>query len=405
MMHVLNVYIIIFVTVQVAHQSTMSIVLSDSMRSLHTSVDAYGSTKVSAKTNLIDLKSIYGLKTYRNKIVQVNSGAVTNDGSRFCVSVTDAGDKAELISCERGTYVAGFSSECGLGLQVDPSLFTGSQVLDFGYFDDNDGYFFRISNATLSLHVRKAGTTVAIDQSTWNGDHGVHSVLNIKAGLVFHINFTWYGYGSILFSVVYSDAKGSQINRLLHSYAPTSGISTCNPNLPINVSLSANDSAGPIAAYVGGRSFSIQGKYQPKFRVTQSEESVSGIGTVETPVVSYAKTTACRSCPMVLYELDVITTQPVIVSVRVDAELTDATFAAPMVPEGCQADYSGLQRDTDATGVACGYQVYSKMLPAGYTTLAFPTSLIIDERPLSITCRALGASADVQAVVRIQEFL
>lgn len=382
----------------------MSIVLSDSMRSSFHTVDPYGSTKTCEKTNLIDLKAVYGICDYRDRYVTQGTGSVTNQNSRFQLSISGASDKAELISTERGTYVAGFSSECGIGLDVDASQFTGNETLDFGYFDDSDGYFFRMDQNGTSLHVRKAGTTLDIAQSDWNGDYGVYSKIPVGGGVVWLIQFTYYGYGSVLFSIAYADAKGAQINRLLHSYAPVSGLSSENPNLPIRCSLGANGTASPVTAYVGGRQFSIQGQFDPKFRVTQTEEHLTSVGTETTHIVSYKKNDAHKMCAMKMYQMDVVASSAICIYLRIATTLTGATYSASIEPPDCIPGVSGLVRDTDATSMTGGLLLYTKMLPGGYTSFEIPSSVNIDERNMSVACRALNATAEVNAVIRIKEY-
>lgn len=382
----------------------MSIVLSDSMRSSHSSIDPYGSTKTCEKTSLMDLKSVYGICHYRDKYETEGTGTVTNENSLFELSIQGAADKAALISMERGTYVAGFSCECGIGLDANATTLQGDQTLDFGYFDDNDGYFFRMQSGEVTLHVRKAGTTVDIVKENWNGDHGKHSVLDFTRGIVWIINFTYYGLGSILFSIVYSDSKGAQINRLLHSYSSPSGLSCCNPNLPINCALSANGTAAPVKVYIGGRQFSIQGQFDPKFRVTQTEESVTDVGNTVTHVVSYTKNAGHLMCSMKMYQIDCICTAAMYIYIRIGTVLTNATYTAAVEPADCFPGVSGLVRDIDATAVTSGLLLFTKLVPSGYTSFDIPTSVNIDERNITIACRAVSAAVDVHMVVRIKEY-
>jgi hypothetical protein len=384
----------------------MAITLSDSMRSTHSSVDSYGSLKTCEKTNIIDLKAVFGICKYRDKYVEEGTATVTNTDARFRLAIAGANDEAALISSERGTYVAGFMSECGLGVDVDATQLTGAQTLDFGYFDVDNGYFFRLSaGGVLTLHVRKKGVTVDIEQSQWNGDYGPYTSIDFTRGIVWIISFTYYGVGSILFSVAYSDASGAQINRLLHSYASTSGLSCCNPNLPITVRLGANGTATPFEAFVGGRQFAIQGYFCPKFRVTSTEESVTGVTTgTQTHVVSYLKLATHIMCAMRMFEMDVVATAPVIISILIDTTLVDATYAGSMEPSGCVPGISGLSRDTAATSCSGGLLLYTKLVGSGYTLLQFPNSVQLDDRNMSVTCRAVDTTANVVMVVRLKEY-
>ncbi len=381
----------------------MSIVISDSMRSHHSSIDPYGNLRITEKTSVIDLKSVFGVCHYRDVYTEEGAATVTLADAQFELRVTGGADRAALTSCERGTYVAGFSSECGMGLRADPTQFDGDQTLDFGYFDEDDGYFFRLTRGALSLHVRKGGVTTDIPRALWNGDHGPHATVDMARGVVFVISFTYYGFGSILFSIAQSDLKGAQINRMLHSYAAPSGITCENPNLPINVRLDSNGSAGDIAVHVGGRQFSVQGIFDPKFRVTQTEEGMTATDSW-TPLVSYGKNAGHRMCAMKMYQCDVLTTGALMLHVRIDAELVGATYTAQVEPADCIPGVSGLTRDVAATSASGGLLLYGRLVPAGHTSFEFPSSVNIDQRAVTVMCRTLQGTAQVNAVVRIKEY-
>ncbi|CAM9174300.1 unnamed protein product, partial [Phaeothamnion confervicola] len=337
------------------------------MKSTTFTVDPYGSARVSEKTTLIDIKPFHCCSDRRDKIVTAGTGSVTNDQAQFIVAISGTSDSALLTSLERGEYVAGCTAETGIGLQVDPAQFTGAQTLNFGYFDDSNGFFFVVSNTGLSLAYRKGGVTTGIPRSSWNGDYCSNSPPDIAKGLIYRINFSWYGLGAILFSVNYGQSDGSQVNRLIHSYAPASGLSCMNPHLPIRVELLANGSSDPVTAYIAGRQYSVIGKYKPMFRVTSRIASATSVSSSAfIPLFSLRRKTMYLSCRMSVHSFDIIASHGVIVKIVTDATLTDSTFDGTL--EDIAECESSLELDVAATGAENGIVLYACLVAAGAST-------------------------------------
>lgn len=384
----------------------MSIVLSDSTKSSNFTTDSYGSVRTCEKTNLIDLKALYGTCVFRDTITTTGTGSVSNNNANFVLSVTNGADSACLQSTERGAYVAGFVCEYGCGLQVDSSLFTGAQTLEFGYHDAQNGYSFVLDKNGVTLRVRKGGLATDIPSSQWNGDFQTHANINTARGLVYTISFSYYGYGSVLFGTAYSDVSGAQVNRLLHSYSAPMGQSCSQPHLPLTTTLSANGTAGPISVYLGGRQFSIIGHFNPQYRLISFPEEASAVmSTAWSHVVSYKKVDVYKACAMNVYSVDVITTQPVLLCFRTATVLTGPTWSAPTDDSDCIPTANGLLRDTTATATG-GIMLYTKLLPAGYTSFDLVTAKLkirIDDRIFSVMAKAVAATADVTIMLRMQE--
>jgi hypothetical protein len=291
-----------------------------------------------------------------------------------------------------------------VNLQVDPTELVAAQEILFGYFDTQNGYYYRITTTGLTLCVRKNGATTEILPSSWNGDFASSVSVPMSQGLSYLISFT-FPFGSVLFSVVYSDGRGGQINRLLHSYA-VSGVSSASPNLPIRVELKANGSAAPVSAYVGGRQFSVLGKYSPQYRLTSLLENVGGItSSTWSYLATYLKKTEYKACKMNVHSCDVMVSAPVYLQFRCCTELEGATFTGQVDDPQC-ISASGLTRDTDASSCSSGIVLYTKLAPAGYCSFEMTTAgfkVAIDERPFSIFCKAVSSSTSINMIVRVQE--
>lgn len=382
----------------------MSVVISDSMKSKSFVVDPYGSARVSEKTTLIDIKPFHCVSERRDSIVTSGTGSVTNDQSQYILSVSGASDAASLTSLERGEYVAGCTVETGIGLQVDPAQFTGSQTLNFGYFDNANGFFYVVSSAGLSVAYRKAGVTVPIPRSAWNGDYKNNSPPDVSKGLIYRINLSWYGLGNILFNVNYGLPDGSQVNRLLHSHSPASGLSCLNPHLPIRVELLANGSSSPVVAYVAGRQYSVIGKYAPMFRITSHFASMDAVSTSSyANMFSMRRKASYLSCRTRVASFDVIGSGSASVRVVLGTVLTGATFANSI--EDVDACESSLELDTAATAYSGGIIAYGCLVGPGASTIQLESFGInfLEDEPVTFMVKSIGTASDINVCMRIIE--
>jgi hypothetical protein len=111
--------------------------------------------------------------------------------------------------------------------------------------------------------------------------------IDFLKGNIFHIDFTWYGYGAILFSVIGINNLNNQYKILLHRYDTNGKTSTNNPHLPISVQLqSDNSSTENKNVYIGGRQYSLIGKYNPTLRFNSFYRYGMSVTTTELPIMS-----------------------------------------------------------------------------------------------------------------------
>ena len=74
----------------------------------------------------------------------------------------------------------------------------------------------------------------------------------------------------------------------VHRFSPTGQTSLADPNLPLRAEISNNGTATALNLFVGGRQYSILGKYSPVFRVTSERRTVTATGTL-TPILSFQR--------------------------------------------------------------------------------------------------------------------
>lgn len=312
--------------------------------------DPFGSMLVNSKTNLIDLKSIYGKSILRD-IYHTASGASINNGgiggtvptAEFSL-ITDSTptSSAALISSERGAYVAGYGAEIGVAVRFEtgPSgQLVGDQIARWGYFDTiapagsthnntinpdpdaapKNGFYFEAtaSNAVSACVVRNGVVTLNAPQSTWNvdkldgtGPSGLF--LDLTKGTIFKIMFSWYGFGAIVFGIVMNNLEtGSQFVQPVHRYVPNQQTSVISPFLNIRITLRNNGTPSSRTVYVAGRQYSLYGDYTPNRRINAFSYSTSGgtrgtIGGAYVPILAIRRKLSFLGNPVKIRGLEIL---------------------------------------------------------------------------------------------------
>ena len=118
----------------------------------------------------------------------------------------------------------------------------------------------------------------------------VERPLDLSKGNIFQIVFTWYGYGVIEFRVVIPNPTTlAQEVITVNRFSPTGQTSFVDPNLPLRAQIDNNGTATAYNLFVGGRQYSIIGKYNPEFRITSERRRISNVTSTLTPVISFAR--------------------------------------------------------------------------------------------------------------------
>ena len=254
--------------------------------------------RVAQKTPIVELTSVYGLSSLRDVVTTTGAGTVTNDATEYNLSNTASGtDSAILESVLRGRYEPGFAGEAGIGVRI-PTLPTGAQVGRWGLFDSQNGAFFGVNSTNIFVAIRRGGSDTTIPQSSWNvdkldGTGPSGATLSLSKGNIFQIVFTWYGYGVIEFRVVIPDPTTlAQEVITVHRFSPTGQTSFVDPNLPLRAQIDNNGTATAYSLFVGGRQYSIIGKYDPTFRVTSERRRITNVTSTLTPVISFQRKAA-----------------------------------------------------------------------------------------------------------------
>ena len=369
------------------------------------------------KTTLLELKSFLGKSLLRDIFTTVGTGTISNvagTDSEYTLNVSGSTDVATLTSAERGRYIAGKAAEVGIGMRL-PTALTGNQTLSWGYFDTTDGFYFKLTSSGLNAVWLRNSTETLIPRSSWNvdkvdgtGPSGV--TLDLARGNIYHISFTWYGYGTIEFSVVIQNLSGVQTIILMHRMQAYGTTSTRQPNLPINVSLKNNSTVSTISAYISGRQFSTFGSYSPSTRINACYAyNVSINTTLFTPMLSIRRKTTHMGCSLKFYGVEVTSTVDTLIEVRVNTTLTGASFGN-LQDQG--ASETAAELDTSATAVSGGTVIYLDVIFAsgGGKTISTNTSYtndlifnIPENQILTVMAKSLSSAGNATCTYRILE--
>jgi hypothetical protein len=390
-------------TVQKIQSNPLEVVSTD------TYTNQFGDDRVVERTTLFDLKSFFGISEYRNIVGTTGSATVTNNAgvdSEICIAVTGSNDIAQIRSAERGQYVAGSVCEAGVGIRI-PSVVENQEV-SFGYFDDTNGYFFKVLNNKLHCCVRNNGEDTIVHAQNFNIDklNGLSKSgfnLDLAKGNIFHINFSWYGYGSVLFSIVgIHPVKNVQTVIPMHHYEPYGSTSTKIPNLPITVKVSNNNSTVPCVAFVGGRQFSVIGQYNPQKRYNMNYTYNKSINSsTATPLISVKKTQAYTAGRADINVIKINTTVDTLLTLTYNPTLTPTgSFTMPT-----NVSESGIITNTSSTEISGGTIVWSDICFAGEKKIELPEGMrYLSPSPLTLTAQSLGTTGTISAAMTMREF-
>ncbi|MCP1156946.1 hypothetical protein [Bacillus infantis] len=251
----------------------------------------FNELRVASKFPVVELTSVYGLSDLRDVVTTAGSGTVTNDGTEYLISTGVGGtDTAILESALRGRYQPGYAGEAGVGVRL-PVNPTGTQVARWGLFDSENGAFFGTTSSTIFAAIRRGGVDTVIPQASWNvdpldGSGPSGATLSLSEGNIYQIVFTWYGYGVVEFRVVIPNPLTlAQEVVTVHRYVPSGQTSFIDPNLPLRGEVDNAGTASSLTLFMGGRQYTIIGKFNPVFRITSEVRSVSGVGATLRPVI------------------------------------------------------------------------------------------------------------------------
>lgn len=383
--------------------------------------------RVSRKTPVIELTSVYGVSALRDIVTVNGGGTVTNNSTEYVVTTTAGGaDFAILDSAERGRYEPGYACEAGIGIR-QPVAPTGNQFARWGLYDSQNGAFFGNNSAGVFVAVRRGGADTVIPQASWNVDplNGTGpsgATLNLAKGNIFQIVFTWYGYGIIEFRVVLPNpTTGAQEVVTVHRFNPVGQTSFLDPDLPLRAEVNNNGTGSAFTLFVGGRQYSIIGKFMPVFRITSERRTVTNITSTLFPFISFSRKAVFpagsarpNSVQIRLESVEIITDADLAFQVLVGGTVNGSFVNYPTATTNIPTNETSLLVNSTSTTLTGGEVVYQGLAAAGGSEEESARVLVSQELldfelpdnqivTLALATLGAGGSNNVTVVFRVTE--
>lgn len=346
------------------------------------------------KNVIINIPPFFGISLFRNNISSTGSGYASSSTSEAEIKLNCSGanDSVGLRSIERGRYVTGLTCEVGMAIRIPNNNLTGNQVLKWGYFSNQNGFYFKLTSTDFEVCILNNSVETCISRDNFNGDkldgNGKSGhLLDFSKGNIFRIVFSWYGFGLISFSVTGSSKTARQSDLVLHEYQTVGKTSTRIPNLPLNITLNNNGTVANTNVFVAGRQFSILGNYTPSTREISTYKYLFSMShEAFLPILSVKRKTNFIGCTIKLEDITIKSSVDCEIQIVSGASLTSSSWIEnPHSTESaCEVDYSA----TTSTG---GIVLYTLLCFGGEilehdldNNFEFNETL-----PISVICKSL----------------
>lgn len=215
-------------------------------------VDAFGRLRISEPHTIFDSKQVFdNLPLFWDDQEVSGSGTsstFSKPHARTQIAVGTAAGKRVRQTFERFNYQPGKSQF----VVLTGVLGAGSSGItqELGYFDDDNGLFFRCDEGVIYVVSRSSVTGSAVDttasQSAWNidtldGNGPSGLTMDFTLAQIFFMDFEWLGTGRVRFGFYING-----VQHYCHEFLNANAISTVymsTPNLPIRYSIE-NDGTG-----------------------------------------------------------------------------------------------------------------------------------------------------------------
>jgi hypothetical protein len=254
--------------------------------------DAFGKLRVTNPYTLLDIK--FPSETTANPEFLNNNMLITSKSSGLGTA-TYGSSKSVLSSSGIGSYINQSRKYCiyqpgksllflGSGIIIDASASSSNYYAQLGYYDTNNGLFFKKTQTGLYVVLRNNTTDTEISQTNWNIDSldgtGTSGyILDFTKNQLFVIDFEWLSVGRIrfgfyIFGQIYYCHQISNLNNLTEPYM-------LNPNLPIRYELNVADSGSASLTQICSSVIS-EGGYNPIGRPFSISNGTTAINTSAT---------------------------------------------------------------------------------------------------------------------------
>lgn len=187
-------------------------------------LDAFGKLRTSDATILGDY--IFSESTLPKQFAHTKygTGTITHDDTLKCLvlttgtgtSATENSNRAQITTNTYHHYFPGFSQLFMATVALSDQGEAGV-MREWGYFDENNGYFFRVNGTSglqfvIRSNVLGSVSEIVISQSSWNTDKldgtgNSGKTLDLTDDNIYWLDVQWLGAGRVRFGTFYEGAR------------------------------------------------------------------------------------------------------------------------------------------------------------------------------------------------------
>lgn len=397
-----------------------------------------GGVQISAPTSLyndlntvrripvVDVSSSFGVSSLREEVFSTNSGSVTEDpdpatGEIELSTGGTANSEIEVRTAAYGRYTPGYSAKQGSGIRFE-SLPDEGEV-KWGYFDDNDGFYWGYDGDVGELFVGRLSDGTESDRvyrSDFNGEDFFQVIgkesPDPTVGYIYQIDFSWYGYGIVNFNIVAkSDSSDMSLpaqDRVdMHNLSVTGETSITDPNQPITV-IAENGSGGEdVRVRIGGRQYSIFGDLPTDQRITAATvESTSVDSGSWTHIMTWRRSDAIAdpNARLSVESIDFSLDQTVRLAIVQNANLSGTSYGSPDLVDVSET-LAEVSKAGSFDGIGSGTKTWGGTLQVGSSGNAEATlnpdlqQKFGQNITASLIAKGIGGSGSGISTMRISE--
>jgi len=387
----------------------------------------FGDLATIERTTVLDISSTFGTSVIRDEIFTTGSGTVAQNpddttGELVLETGTTPDSDITLQTAEYGRYTPGYSAEAGVGIRIPDPPTEGEAR--WGYFNGEDGFYFGYDGDQGELFVarRKDGTEV---ERTYRSDfnrNNLDEILGIDwevdRGAIFQIDFSWYGYGIIQFTIVDQTANDlrntspRQDSVVVRALVVEGETSTADPNQPISVEVENGANGDNNQIRVGGRQFSVFGQESTERRITaESEVSETVQDGAWTHLMSWTRNEPVldANSKLNINSMDFSIDQTSQIALVYNADVTGTTYNSPSLTPDDET-LLGVSTAGTFNGIGDGTKVWEGTIrvasgnPAQLTSLSPEVDIRFGQNGvLTLIAQSDGAAGDATYTMRMEE--
>lgn len=251
-----------------------------------------GELSVADRELEIDLLSSQGISILRDIVNVTGSASIpvmanSTSGELMLRTGSTPNSTAILDSADMGRYNPGSVGQVGVGFRT-LSRPVGTQEWKVGYFDGEDGFYMGENSSCLYVALISNGVEERVCESDWNG-RNVSEVIGRdwtpNDGQILQIDYSWYGYGAIRFSLVetgdVATSRPGEVQQVvpIHTFVPINHTSVSNPIQHIRVLTRNGADGGSYEIRVGGRQYSIYGSPSSVKRIINAGDTRQSVNS------------------------------------------------------------------------------------------------------------------------------